>query len=122
MYAIRSYYAGDVGRRNHDAVGIALTGGSEVVVRLPLLVPVLFDLVGLVSLVHGGPYLWKTDGRQSAPVCRETAGAGACTNATKAGRAAGWIETGHYTVCRLSATASEQCLSPAAAGTGESEG
>ena len=49
--------AGDVGRRNHDAVGVAFTGGCEVTLLFPGLVPGFLDIVGLVGLVHWGPYL-----------------------------------------------------------------
>src|SRR5690554_2419229 len=45
--------AGDVGRRDHDGVGLALTGGGEAAIGLPALVPAGFDLLGLVGLVHG---------------------------------------------------------------------
>ena len=49
--------AGDVGRRDHDAVGIAVIAriafrGEEAVI-FPVLVPALFDIVGVVAFIHG---------------------------------------------------------------------
>src|SRR3569833_1638883 len=44
--------ARDIGRRNHDAVGWAVTLRSEITVLFPNLIPALFDRVGVVSLVH----------------------------------------------------------------------
>jgi len=53
--------AGDVGRRDHDAVGVALTlwlvgraiaSRFEIAVLLPGLVPLLFDGLGVESFFH----------------------------------------------------------------------
>ena len=41
-----------VGRRDHDAVGLALTVGREVAARLPGFGPVRFDFFGAVGLLH----------------------------------------------------------------------
>ena len=46
---------GHVGRRDHDAVGGAVTPGREMAAGLPGLVPALLDRVGVVGLVHGVP-------------------------------------------------------------------
>jgi hypothetical protein len=48
--------AGDIGRWNHDGVGLALAAGGEVALFLPFLVPTGFDIGGLVGLVHGSCY------------------------------------------------------------------
>ena len=48
--------AGDVRRRNHNGVAFAIQAiliGLEVAFFFPLLVPGLFEGVGLVGLVHG---------------------------------------------------------------------
>ena len=57
--------AGDVGRRNHDRVGLALARRGEVAFSLPAFVPAGFDLLGLVGLVHGrsGPEMSTADPR-----------------------------------------------------------
>ena len=43
---------GNVGRRNHDAVGGTASGGSEVALLFPDSVPLLLDSGGVVGLVH----------------------------------------------------------------------
>ena len=43
---------GDVGRRDHDAVGRTAPGGGEVLFLLPGPVPLLLDQGGIVGLVH----------------------------------------------------------------------
>ena len=45
--------AGDVGRRDHDAVGLAITAWCKAALLLPEAIPVLFDGVGVEGLVHG---------------------------------------------------------------------
>ncbi len=44
--------AGDVGRRDHDAVGLALAARREVAVLLPGLVPGLLDGLRVVGFIH----------------------------------------------------------------------
>ncbi len=43
----------DVRGRYHNTVGVAFAAGGKVVTRFPGLVPLLFDVLGLVGLVHG---------------------------------------------------------------------
>jgi len=43
---------GDVGRRDHDAVGGVPVAGREIAVALPVLVPALFQAVRIVALIH----------------------------------------------------------------------
>jgi hypothetical protein len=45
--------AGDVRRRDHDAVGRALAAGGEIVSFFPEGVPALLDRVRFVGLIHG---------------------------------------------------------------------
>ena len=44
--------AGDVRRRNHDAIGFAVAVRRKITVVLPTLVDALLDLLWLVGLVH----------------------------------------------------------------------
>jgi hypothetical protein len=44
--------AGDIRRRDHDAIGFAFAGRRKVSFLLPGFVPVLFDSVRVVSLFH----------------------------------------------------------------------
>src|SRR5690606_17647662 len=70
--------AGDVGRRDHDAVGITLAGGLEVAALFPGVVPVLLDGLGVEGLVHvsgspSGPARAAGDGyteREDTAGCR----------------------------------------------------
>jgi hypothetical protein len=43
---------GDIGWRDDDAVGVAITLGREIASLLPGLVPVIFQLLRLVGFVH----------------------------------------------------------------------
>ena len=52
--------AGDIGRRNHDAIGVALAAGLEVTLLLPALIPLLFNTLGLIGLIHEAYNLWQT--------------------------------------------------------------
>ena len=45
--------AGDIGRRDHDAIGAALARRRKMALLFPGFVPRLFDCLGLVSLFHG---------------------------------------------------------------------
>jgi hypothetical protein len=45
--------AGDIGRWDHDAIGLLTIGGSKVITFFPGFVPALFDSMGVVSLIHG---------------------------------------------------------------------
>ena len=44
--------AGDIGRRDDYAVGVAVTLGREVAALFPSLIPASFELLGLVGLIH----------------------------------------------------------------------
>ena len=44
--------AGHVWRWDHDAIGFAIAGRGEIALRFPALVEALFDVPGLVRLVH----------------------------------------------------------------------
>ncbi len=44
--------ARDIGRRDHDAIGIALAGGPEIALVFPGLIPGGFDLLRLVGFIH----------------------------------------------------------------------
>ena len=44
--------AGDIRRRDHDAVGRGVSGGLEIALIFPGLVPALLDGVRIVGLVH----------------------------------------------------------------------
>ena len=46
--------SGDIGRRDHNTVGVFATLGGEVTRLFPCLVPALFYGVGIVGLIHVG--------------------------------------------------------------------
>ncbi len=52
--------AGDIGRRDHDAIApVAVAPGREVAVLLPALVPGLFDRMRVVGLLHEVCVGWR---------------------------------------------------------------
>ena len=51
--------AGDVRRRNHDAVGVAFTGWGEVTFLFPVFIQGLLDFVRLVSSIHCASFWLK---------------------------------------------------------------
>jgi hypothetical protein len=45
--------AGDIGRRDRDAIRIATARGGEAALLLPVLIGALLDILRIVSFIHG---------------------------------------------------------------------
>ena len=53
--------AGDIRRRDHDAIGLALATRGEIAPLFPGLVPALFDAMGVVGFFHNEWGLYRTN-------------------------------------------------------------
>ena len=67
--------AGDVRRRNHDAVGALAALWGKIAARLPLLVPAGFDISGLEGFFHGSSSPVSVCFRQKGPGLYDTVAA-----------------------------------------------